>query len=410
MTKIESIFIEIVKRCINNEITEDLILDARETENLLVLSYYHQLLPMVYDYAFKASMLNVMNEEDNKKWQKKALSYITREIVQTNELLNLIVSCQNKGFDPVIVKGIICRNIYPIPFVRTSTDEDFFVMHNEVDFFNDFLLDNGLFLDKKYDDIHCVYELSYHKKDSPTYIELHTNLFDPEAKGYANLNKYFEQDIFQRTDRILIDDVYVRTLPHTEHMLFLIFHAYKHFIYSGVGIRPVCDVGMYAKTYGVSIDWKYIRWCLEEENIFYFSKALFNIIRQYLLPNESFFDYIADWSIQATETDDLLNDILKSGVLGNSSKKRLNTSNMTLSAIEGNSSNLVLKSLFPSVRKLQGRYSFLKKYPVLLPVAWVDRIVVYFKYMVFEKNQRPLDSAMLGKERIELLRQYHIIK
>ncbi len=51
--------------------------------------------------------------------------------------------------------------------------------------------------------------------------------------------------------------------------------------------------------------------------------------------------------------------------------------NMTLDAVAADKNgkkagNTVLKSLFPSAKKLEGRYPYLKKYPFLLPIS-VDR-------------------------------------
>lgn len=36
-------------------------------------------------------------------------------------------------------------------------------------------------------------------------------------------------------------------LAPTDHLLCLLCHAYKHFLYAGFGIRHVCDIGIFAE-------------------------------------------------------------------------------------------------------------------------------------------------------------------
>ena len=66
----------------------------------------------------------------------------------------------------------------------------------------------------------------------------------------------------------------------------------------------------------------------------------------------------------------------------------------------------MLASLFPPVATLAGRFPYLKKAPWLLPLAWIQRILRY-------RQERPGASAealKIGKERVELMRTYGIIK
>lgn len=410
MNLVEKTFIGIIRNYINDVKIEEVSLSDEEIVDLLVLSWKQNLLPVIFDCLSNSKIPHMPDKNLMDLWQKRAINIVFRQIIQTNEFLNILLSCQNKGYDPVVVKGIICRNLYPSPFTRVSVDEDILVKKEDMKFIHETLLSEGLHADDENADIQNDYELSYHKKDSPTYIEVHSKLFDPAAEGYSSLNEFFGEELFDRTEKILIDDVYVRTLSFTDHFLFLVFHAYKHFIYSGVGIRAVCDIGMFADRYGDKIDWKYIRECLERVNVFYYAKALLNIIRQYLLTNSDFYKYIPDWNIEEVDINDMMNDILDSGALGDSSEDRLHTSNMTLHAVEGHKSNFVLNSLFPSVRKIKKSYPYLEKAPFLLPVAWIQRIIRYAKDSLSKNKSNATASVKLGMERIELLKEYKIIK
>jgi len=402
-------FLDIIKRSINNEIDQTVYLSKQQFKELFILAEEQNLLPMVVDYLFKSRSINSVETDVKEEFQNKAFESVARQITKKNEFLNLLEDCQKQGYDPIVVKGIICQNLYPVGMLRPSVDEDILVLPNEIDFYNDFFQSKELVLDKQDTYTHNVFELSYHRRNSPTYLELHTRLFDPQAEGYNHLNHYFGDELFDRSVKIQIDDIYVRTLSHTDHFLFLIFHLYKHFIYSGVGVRPVCDIGLYADKYGEFIEWGYIKTCLEKSNILYFVSAILNIIKLYLLPESNMFSFVSDWDVDSVEIGDLLKDMLESGALGNSSIDRLHTSNMTLHAIEGHKHNFVLASLFPPIRKMKGRYRYLERYPVLIPIAWVDRIVNY----LFKKNKdnhKKTESIKLGRERIKLLRKYKLMK
>ena len=45
----------------------------------------------------------------------------------------------------------------------------------------------------------------------------------------------------------------------TDHLLYLILHALKHFLYSGFGIRQVCDIALFSERYRDEIDWSRVK-------------------------------------------------------------------------------------------------------------------------------------------------------
>lgn len=86
---------------------------------------------------------------------------------------------------------------------------------------------------------------------------------------------------------------------------------------------------------------------------------------------------------------------------------------MTLDAVadakQGTSAKYSLRtSLFPARSYMEKRYKYLKKYPFLLPLAWGSRIISYGKKAINPENNAG-KALSIGKDRIELLRQYGII-
>ena len=70
----------------------------------------------------------------------------------------------------------------------------------------------------------------------------------------------------------------------------------------------------------------------------------------------------------------------------------------------------MLSSVFPPIDQMLGRYPYLKKKPYLLPYAWVVRILRYRKEQRLGLETDAVKSLKIGRERIELLRRYGIIR
>jgi len=69
-----------------------------------------------------------------------------------------------------------------------------------------------------------------------------------------------------------------------------------------------------------------------------------------------------------------------------------------------------VKSVFPSMKYMSGKYAYLEKHPYLLPIAWGSRIVTYGKSTRERKGGDPAKSIRLGNERVALLKEYGIIE
>ena len=102
--------------------------------------------------------------------------------------------------------------------------------------------------DMSEEELERIYEVPYGKKGSLIYIELHKSLFPPESDAYGDLNRFFE-NVYTDAIEIKIDNTDIRTMGYTDHLFYLICHAFKHFLHSGFGIRQVCDIILFANAY-----------------------------------------------------------------------------------------------------------------------------------------------------------------
>ena len=113
MRKEQEALLHILSQAVSGKKTAEPALDSKEWQLLIKLADEHELLPIVYDLVCESGTLKEVQKEERKKWQERALSVSIRQIIQTKEFLTLLVHAQNAGMDPVVVKGIICRSLYP---------------------------------------------------------------------------------------------------------------------------------------------------------------------------------------------------------------------------------------------------------------------------------------------------------
>ena len=205
------------------------------------------------------------------------------------------------------------------------------------------------------------------------------------------------------------------TMEHTDHLFYLICHAFKHFLHSGFGLRQVCDIVLYANTYGDQIDWERIVENCREIRAERFTAALFKIGEKYLCFDADKACYPAVWRELDVDESAMLSDLLDSGVYGGANMSRKHSSNITLNAVSAQkqgkkAGNHVLKTVFPSAKALEGRFPYLKEHPYLLPVAWTSRLFHYQKELQQTSGNDAAESIRIGNQRIELMKQYGIIE
>ncbi|MBQ8830097.1 MAG: nucleotidyltransferase family protein [Oscillospiraceae bacterium] len=386
-------------------------ISSENWQELFALAEAQHVLPMIYDAVYSCPAAKKSDPKFFSAIKGRVYKKVMLQAMKTEEFLKLYGHLVKNGIRPILVKGLICRQLYPNPDYRSSSDEDLLVSADEFVACHKALLEYGMTADPEKSDVENYDEIAYRKEGSPLYIELHRSLFAEKSEAYGDFNRFFKA-AHQETVTVSVSGTDINTMSHTLHLLYLILHAFKHFLHGGVGIRQVCDISLYANEYGRYIDWADVTDKCAEVRADKFAFALIKI-------GKSCFELSAEKScchaaIYNTDIDEtyLLEDILSGGVYGGATKGRKHSSNVTLNAVssqkKGNAvRGSVIRTLLPSVKKLSGKYKYLEKYPFLLPVAWYDRIVGYIKESRREGGVS--EAAKIGKDRIELLKIYNVI-
>ena len=390
--------------------------DISEAEwmELFGLSQQHQVLPMVYETVYPCPAFRTVSAEQNQILKRQVIRQVMVQSRKTEEFLALYRKLTESGITPLVVKGLVCRNIYREPDYRCSGDEDVLIPREQFGRCHEIFTENGMKPVEPGENMEAEGETPYYKEKGALHIELHKELFAAESKAYGEFNGLFA-DAFERKIQIEINGVQVYTMCHTEHLLYLIVHAFKHFLHSGFGIRQVCDIAIYANTYGSEIDWDELQEKCRSIHAEVFAAALFDIGEKKLVFDKKKACYPESWEQISADGDELLADLIAGGVFGDSSMSRKHSSNMTLQAVaeekRGNKARASLRqSIFPGREYMERTYTYLKDYPFLLPAAWVSRIGKYMLESQKMDNNDVLESIEIGNKRIDLMKKYKIIQ
>ena len=409
MEQVKTLFLQAIKAALQGKAADwDEDVSPDQYAYMLDLAQNHHLLPMFFEATYRCPAAAAIEPARSAACRRAVLQSVSMQSVQTQSFLDMRRHLQEQGIQPLVVKGIVCRNLYPLPDHRYSGDEDLLCPPGQVDACHQALGTYGM---KPCTDNLDAYEVAYRKDDGTLYIELHKTLFAAESDIFGECNQLFE-GAFDRAAEITVDGQAILTLCPTDHLLYLIHHAFKHFLHSGFGIRQVCDMALFANAYGKDVDWGYLQEKCAKLRADRFAATLFAIGEKYLNFDPGMACYPESWQAVSADEAPLLEDLLRGGIYGAATPDRLHSSNMTLTAAsagkKGKRSTGVLGAAFPSAKALQNRFPYLKRKPYLLPVAWISRFAGYAKENA-AGNGTAQNAVKTGAERIELLRKYNII-
>ena len=372
---------------------------------LFTLAKQQKLLPILYEYLRQTPAAEE-NAALFAATKPQVVAQVLNQTVRSLEFSALYRNLRTAGLHPIVVKGQLCSRLYPMRDYRISADDDLLIPEAELLACHKVLLENGLSTGCPEEELAAEDEISYTKKGSPLYIELHHHLFDSSEDAHDELNRFFA-DIHARA--VEVDGLL--SMPPHEHLLYLILHAYKHFVRSGIGLRQFCDIGLWARKYHAEIDWAQLHDQCQSVHAATFAATVFAIARQWLGIE---FPLPALWETEIS-AEPLLHDTLCGGVYGSNDLTRLHSSTVTLNAVKSSRKGKrgsVLSALFPNRQYMERKYPYVKKMPILLPAAWGQRVVHYLheKRQGSSTNNSATGSIQLAKERIALMKLYRIME
>lgn len=377
------------------------IADGIDRAELFALAQEHMLLPIIFEAVHSGA-----GQADAALFaavRQQVIAEVVGQTARAADFCQIYGKLCAAGLHPIIVKGELCGALYPLKSHRISADDDILISDDELARCHEMLLGCGLQTTCPQAELFDEDEITYTKPGSALYIELHRRLFDSAEDAYDAMNPLFA-NVYANA---VLRGGYYQMGAH-DHLLYIMLHAYKHFVACGIGVRQLCDIGLWAREYWADVDWPKLRSQCASVHAFGFAAAVLEICRKYL---GIAIETPPGWG-SAAPIEPLLYDCLNGGIYGTKDHTRLHSSTLTLNAVKASRSgkrSSLLATIFPGKEYLRRNYAYLNIYPCLLPLAWAQRMAHYIKEKRSPGPNSAAGSIKLAHERMELMKLYGIM-
>ena len=273
----------------------------------------------------------------------------------------LLHALNREHIDHIMLKGYVLRDCYPIPELRTYGDVDLVIRPEDRKRTDVWMRQQGFAVGTDWEPVYSYYK-------GPELYEFHTEIMEVDVSDKADYRGYFRsvwEHMVPEQDHTYVPD------PEF-HFLYLICHIAKHIAGSGAGLRMYLDIAFYLKTFGSSMDWKWIREELDALRLSDFANTVLTAVEQWfsvqspLLLKPVSEEILEDFFVFTLEGGAFGHAGRDSGII---SLKKTHRNEASVSRSE-----TLFRRLFPSADTIEKRYTYLKGRHWLLPAAWVHRL------------------------------------
>ena len=275
MNHIEQLYLQIIHNTCT-QTSSNITISQDVSISLINLAQTQSSLPFLLPYIKDSSLLA------NIKYQTKLMMLNYYQIEQFTRRIADLFDANNISY--ILLKGISLAAFYPVPEYRQLGDVDIYI--NDKEMFNRanaLLLANGYTKDDEISDHHQGYLYKVPQTGRTMILELHYRIVG--LYQYAPVNKIVDDVFASGAFTPIMQKVNDRSypvLPPTEYTFYMIHHMLKHYLYSGFGIRLLCDFSFYLEYNYADIDFAKIHtWC-EESKILHLYEIILETCRIYL--------------------------------------------------------------------------------------------------------------------------------
>lgn len=324
--------------------------EGMDFEQITKVAMHHTIASMICMVLESAGVkVNTLIDQKNKAIRKVMLLDCERE--------RIFFKLSEAGIWYLPLKGVLLKEMYPVYGMRQMADNDILFDSKYRKEVKDIFLSMGYEIEVYDKGNHDVYQ------KAPIYnYEMHVSLFDKTIPGfleyYTQLEKKYLSNGFER--HMDVNDAYV----------YIVAHAYKHFSFSGTGIRTLMDLYMYNEHCKYKLDREYIQ---EQCKILgiqkYEEKARDTAYKLFDKPTN-------DFSNLTQEEIEYVDYYFSNGTYG-TTKQRIQNELHRIE-LEGSKHSKALylwRRLFPDVSWFRKNYKLLDKLPILIPFYAIVRLI-----------------------------------
>lgn len=292
-----------------------------------------------------------LNEKELVTCKSHALNAVLRSIMQSKEIEKIQKLMEENRIRHQFMKGSILRDYYPKCQFREMGDIDILVDEAAMEKVCDLMKEAGYQFVRK-EEHHDIY-----LNQQYVMVEVHRTLYS--TKVDKSLHNYFET---LKYSKLKEGYQYTYEFNKEDFYLYMIAHMAKHFYDTGCGIRSLIDIYVYETKFHNDLNRSYIETELKKCGLFLFERRMRRLSFIWLDQKES-----------TPYDDDLFEYMLDCGTYGKSENgiwSKFAKSEMKQGETKG---KFKLYYYFPPYSYISDEYTWLKKMPFLLPVAWVIR-------------------------------------
>lgn len=231
-------------------------IELQNLESLISIAKDQSCLPMLLPYVSDPTHLAQL------KYQTKLMMLNYYQIEQFTRRIADLFDAHNVPY--ILLKGISLAAFYPVPEYRKLGDVDIYINDKETfEKASTLLLSNGFQKDTEISDHHQGYLYTIPATGRTMLLELHYRIVGLYQYAPANrtVDDVFALNAFTPDTQNINGRTYT-VLPPTQYTFYMIHHMLKHYLYSGFGIRLLCDFTFYLEHFYDQIDFEQIHtWC-----------------------------------------------------------------------------------------------------------------------------------------------------
>ncbi len=331
---------------------------------------------------------------DNQEVKSNFLrSYFSAITVNTNQITyfeRIKEIFKSNDIDIVAFKGYFVRNLYPVAELRSFSDIDLLIHTYDREKSHSVMIAQG------YDNT-VDYGNVYGYKKGLEYYELHDSIVSDEIFHSKELDQYFAN----AWEHVHLSENNLYEFDDDFHLLYLIAHIAKHIHFGGAGIRMYLDIALFIKQKGTDFNFQSL---LDTAKTLGFDKFVCTVISAAC----SWFSLEIPMIVKNTHkiTEDTLEQLfcftIDKGIFGNAmtSSGEATVQIMKQSGKKYPKISALLTFAFPPFSIMKLKHTYLKKAPILLPFAWIQRAFSNID-KIKSKKQKVKDIVSTNKSSIE---------
>lgn len=365
MNRVNSALVKLLAVSTGCQESSSVDLTQSEWKQLYEDASAHQIQSIIYMDANKYG--NDIFPELFTKWKNETIIQVLSYNRRFSVISDLFNALDSNGIPIIVLKGLHYRYLYKDPDMRTMGDIDLLTTRNSLKQASDIIQSFGYVNVKEGDPKHYLF---VHKNYIP--IELHFSLFT-EAKRRIALN--FNKEIWESAYCFEGEGIRFLVPSYINQLIYCCIHMTNHFGEGGFGLRQLSDFNLLVRHCGESIDWDLLMKKAYIYGIGKFIEVMLFICHE-LFSLDIPENIVIRYKEQKGYVDGMISMILDAGVFGRKDR-RASTNRIIASYLNAADNRLLSRFsyIFPPRKRLSTSYPYVQKYAILVPVAWVHRII-----------------------------------